>query len=279
MTPKPFVVKFMKAAALLLSAAAILSSCQKVVTIDLNQANPQLVVEGIVTDQPGPYTVKLSKTGNYFVPALVFPPVSGARVIIKDDLGQKDTLKETVAGTYETNSLQGTVGRTYSLDVLTNGNAYSASSSLPQKVMIDSLYATPRQTSNGQPGYDIWVMFRDPPELGNYYRLNVRVDSLVSQDSVDGRRYRLYSDKLINGNEITERVRAGRLVVSGDSVTVELLSIDKAMYDYFTTLNDILISERAATSLSPANPNTNLDNGALGYFGAWAIDQKIIVLQ
>ncbi len=79
--------------------------------------------------------------------------------------------------------------------------------------------------------------------------------------------------------EITERVRAGRLVVSGDTVTVELLSIDKATYDYFNTLRDILSSDRAATSLSPANPNTNLSGGALGYFAAWAIDRKVIILQ
>jgi len=220
----------------------------------------------------------LSSTGNYFEPSLSFPPVSGARIIIKDDLGHRDTLTETVAGTYETTSLHGAVGRTYSLDVIANGIEYTAISSIPKKVKIDSLYATPRRTSGGETGYDIWVMFKDPPELGNYYRLNVNVTSLVSQDSVDGRRYRIYSDKLTNGNEITERVRAGRLVVSGDTVTVELLSIDKAMYEYFSTLRDVLSSDRAATSLSPANPNTNLDGGALGYFAAWTIDRRTIIL-
>jgi len=278
MTSKALFMKYTKTAVLLFSAAVILSSCEKVVTIDLHQVNPRLVVEGIVSDQPGPYTVKLSRTGNYFVPSLVFPPVSGARVVIKDNLGNRDTLRETVTGNYETTSLQGAVGRTYSLDVIADGNEYTATSSISKKVAIDSLYALPRQTSRGEPGYDIWVMFRDPPELGNYYRLNVHVDSLVSQDSIDGRRYRLYSDKLTNGNEITERVRAGRLVVSGDSVTVDLMSIDKAMYDYFSTLNDVLSSDRAATSLSPANPNTNLDGGALGYFAAWTTDRRTIIL-
>lgn len=279
MAPRAFSVRRTTTAALLLSAAVILASCEKVVNIDLHQVNPHLVIEGIVSDQPGPYTVKLSRTGNYFDPSLDFPPVPGARVIIRDDAGDIDTLQDSGGGVYTTTSLQGTVGRTYSLDVLSDGNEYKASSTIPIKVAIDSLYALPRQSSRGEPGYDIWVMFKDPPEPGNYYRLNVRVSSLVSQDSIDGRRYRVYSDKLTNGNEMTERVRAGRLVVSGDTVTVELLSIDKAMYDYFSTLRDILSSDRAATSLSPANPNTNLDDGALGYFAAWTIDKRVIILQ
>jgi hypothetical protein len=59
---------------------------------------------------------------------------------------------------------------------------------------------------------------------------------------------------------------------------VSLLSIDKATYDYFRTLSNILASDRSPTSLSPANPSTNIHGGALGYFAAYAIDTKKIVL-
>jgi hypothetical protein len=31
--------------------------------------------------------------------------------------------------------------------------------------------------------------------------------------------------------------------------------------------------------LAPANPNTNLSNGALGYFAAYTMDRKTIILQ
>ena len=61
---------------LVIVTAVFLTGCQKVVSIDLNNANPRLVVEGIVTDQPGPYSVKLSMSGDYFAPSLYFPPVS-----------------------------------------------------------------------------------------------------------------------------------------------------------------------------------------------------------
>ncbi len=265
---------------LLSFSALALCSCEKVVTIDLNQAQPQMVIEGVVTDEAGPDSVMLSKSGNYFEPSLYFPPVSHALVIISDELGNRDTLTETTAGTYKSSTLHGTSGRTYSLLVAAEGKVYSAVSSMPQRVAIDSMYAVRRVESDGDRGYDLYVLFRDPPEPGNYYRINAHVSNpLIPSDSIDGRRYRLYSDKLTNGNEASFRVRIRRAITAGDTVTIDLLSIDKATYDYFNTLNDILTSDRSPTSLSPANPNTNLDNGSLGYFAVYAIDTKRIVLR
>jgi hypothetical protein len=60
---------------------------------------------------------------------------------------------------------------------------------------------------------------------------------------------------------------------------VQLLSIDKPTYDYYRTLDNILTSDRSPTSLSPANPTTNISNGSLGYFTAYAIDSMKIVLK
>jgi hypothetical protein len=254
--------------------------CQKIVSIDLNNANPRLVIEGIVTDQPGPYSVKLSMSGDYFAPSLYFPPVSNALIVMTDNFGQTDTLKENTSGTYLSSTLLGVPGSTYTLYVSSQGKQYNATSSMPKKVLIDTLYSVVRNQSRGEgPGYDIYVAFKDPPELGNYYRINATSSVVIPTDSIDGRRYRLYTDKLTNGNEMQERIRAGRLVVTGDTITVDLMSIDKAAYDYYNTLNDILMSDRAPTSLSPANPTTNINNGSLGHFAAYTIDTKSIVLK
>ena len=248
-------------------------------SIDLNKADPHIVIEGIISDQPGPYVVKVSMTGNYFEPSLYFPPVTDAQIVLTDDNGQRDTLKESDQGTYLSTTLRGISGRTYSMSVVSKGKIYSASSFMPAKVLIDSIYAVARTGFRSEPGYDIYVLFKDPPEPGNYYRLNAKSSTLIPADSIDGRRYRLYTDKLTNGNEMTERIRAGGQVQPGDTITLELLSIDKASYDYFSTLRDILSSDRSPTSLSPANPNTNLSNGSLGYFSAFAMDTKKIVLK
>ena len=265
--------------ALLAATAFMLVSCEKVITIDLHQANPRVVVEGIVSDRAQPASVTLTKTGNYFEPSLVFPPVTHALAVIADDAGHSDTLSETAPGSYLGSMLmQGIPGRTYTLRVDAEGSEYTAVSSMPKRVPIDSIYALPR-LSRGEIGFDVYVMFRDPPEPGNFYRINVRASSQIPSDSIDGRRYRLYSDKLTNGNMMTERLRTRTAVHTGDTITVELQSIDRATYDFFNTLRDVLSSDRSPTSLSPANPNTNLNGGALGYFAAWSTDTRSIVLR
>jgi hypothetical protein len=264
-------------AATALALAAV--SCQKVISIDLNNANPQMVTEAIVTDQPGPYTVSLSKSGDYFTPSLYFPPVTHAFVTIADNMGFTDTLKEILPGAYRTSVLHGSQGRTYYLRVVAEGKEYDAISTMPPRVPIDTLVALRTRQSDGDQVYNLYVIFKDPPEPGNYYRMNLRVSVPISPDSIDGRRYHLYNDKLTNGNEAAVKIRMRNHFQAGDTVWVDLLSIDKASYDYFNTLNNILTSDRSPTSLAPANPNTNLTNGGLGYFAAFSMDSKMIVLQ
>ncbi len=263
--------------AALLGAASL--SCQKVISVDLNNANPQVVAEAIVTDGPGPYTVTLTKSGDYFSPSLYFPPVSHAYVTIADNSGLTDTLKETAPGIYHTSLLRGSQGSTYSLRVVAEGREFDAISTMPSRVTIDTLAAIHARESDGDQVYNLYVFFRDPPEPGNYYRLNLRVSVPISSDSIDGRRYHLYNDKLTNGNEAVVRIRMRNYFSAGDTVWVDLLSIDKASYDYFNTLNNILTSDRSPTSLAPANPTTNLSNGALGYFTAYSVDSRMIILQ
>ena len=132
----------------------LFSSCEKVVSIDLNEANPQIVIEGNITDTKGQNTVLLSKTGNYFQPSLYFPPVANAVVVISDNLGNIDTLKTNSAGVYQSSKISGVAGRTYFLKVIAEGKEYDATSTMQQKVTIDSLYALPNHEHNEQ-GYDI----------------------------------------------------------------------------------------------------------------------------
>src|ERR1022692_4666787 len=101
------------------------SSCEKVINIDLNSVAPQIVVQGNITNQPGPYTVQLTQTVNFSEPNN-FPAVSGAKVIIEDNAGNVDTLTENPAGIYTGTRLTGTPGRSYALVLTANGKKYTA---------------------------------------------------------------------------------------------------------------------------------------------------------
>ena len=67
----------------------------------------------------------------------------------------------------------------------------------------------------------------------------------------------------------------------GDEFRVELLNIDRANFDYFNTANDVSASGGGGMglgSVAPTNPNTNWDNNALGYFGAYTVSEATTVL-
>jgi hypothetical protein len=75
------------------------------------------VIEGNVTDQPGPYEVIVSMASPVWQPPLNITSVTGALVIIEDDHGNREELKEGSDGHYYTATLQGQVGYTYTLSV------------------------------------------------------------------------------------------------------------------------------------------------------------------
>ena len=259
---------------IIISVIAILtiSSCQKVINVDLNVAEPRIVIEGSLNDRRGPYTVTISKSGSYFnQPVLAL--VSGAVVFIADDMGITDTLHEEVAGVYLTSKIRGIPGRTYTLKVMSEDKEYTGSSLLSSHVNIDSLTLikndSQRIFSGGnnpnETHYEIHCFFKDPPEK-NFYRVKV-----FKNDSINTENYRLYDDQYTNGEETELRV-VGR-VEAGSTYRIELESLDDKTYGYYRTLSDLIFTNPFFGS-TPANPNSNLSNGALGYFGTYAVSGR-----
>src|SRR5579872_6522569 len=121
-----------------LPGVVLLFSCQKVVTLNLDTVPPQLVIQGEVTDQPGPYTVNISRSVDFYADN-AFPAVSGAIVHISDGQGVTDSLVETSPGNYVTQALAGRPGNTYTLSVSVDGTSYTAVSVMPFPVPLDSV--------------------------------------------------------------------------------------------------------------------------------------------
>ena len=249
-----------------------LSSCQQVINVDLNSASPEIVIDGSISDQPGPYTVTLSQTVNYNEDN-TFPPVTGAIVVISDDAGNVDTLKEVTAGTYQTSKLQGVHNRTYTLSVTSNGENYSATSTMPQSVFIYSIAVVSGSISKD---LNLLVSFFDPKDVDNYYHIFEEI-TRVQSASRDTTLYTLgttISDRLSDGEEIIFSLSSDpHQLKEGDTVLVSLQCVDKNVYNYFRTA-----LQNGSTSTSLSNPVTNLSNGALGYFSAYAVRFKKIVI-
>ncbi len=86
-----------------------------------------LVVQGMITDQPGPYLVTLSSTIPINNQLGESGAVTGATIVIRDDQGEQETLIEKSPGNYYTQTIQGVVGGTYSITITTSdGNSYQS---------------------------------------------------------------------------------------------------------------------------------------------------------
>jgi hypothetical protein len=113
----------------------ILGSCVDTFTVNTS-FQPTIVVEGLITDQSGPYLVKISRALPITTSAQLQTTQAsetGAIVIIQDDLGNSETLIEKSSGSYYTSLFQGVIGRTYSISIKTkDGGVYQ---STPEKML------------------------------------------------------------------------------------------------------------------------------------------------
>lgn len=252
---------------LIFIAAVTLSSCQKVINLQLDSTSPQIVIQGNIYNESGPYTVTISKTVN-FDQSNVYPPVSGALVIISDDHGMSDTLIEKTKGTYLTSKLRGIAGYTYHLTVKTGNASFTSSSTMPEAVDIDSIYTENSFMDNKV----VNVEFMDRANVENYYRIIEFKDS----KKIEG--FNVVSDDLYNGKKITYKLismgnSTDSKISTGDYVTIWLEAIDKGAYEYFRTAG-----QDGSQSASPSNPTSNISNGALGYFNACSVIKKSITV-
>ena len=256
---------------LAIAAALITTACKKDVHLNLQNGSGLLVIEGNINDQAGPYTVLLSRTITFYDSNNVVP-VSGAGVTLADDAGNKDSLIEVTPGHYQTSTIVGTVGRTYHLHVSAVGKQYYASSKMSPPVGIDSI-GVETLSFFGRSQTRPFIEFIDPVGITNYYKCFLYVNQYIAPGTVliprprKQRRVTPINDQLNDGLTIQAFVRADNDINVNDTLQIELDAIDKPLYDYWYTLNSTTLSSQTA---APANPPSNISNGALGYFSAYA---------
>ena len=103
-----------------------------------DQSESLLVVDGIITNGFGPYIVKLTKSSSLKEMNTV---VTGANVSIEEMNGPTNLMVEASPGVYETNTLQGSVGKSYRLLINYQGQQYQSSwETILNSPPIDSVY-------------------------------------------------------------------------------------------------------------------------------------------
>lgn len=98
----------------------VIDACVSRLEIDnVDQQTGTLVVEGQITDAPGPYQVKLFRSTTNVDNLNSITYLLAKSVTIFDDVGQSEELKSNKLGVYETNpsGIRGQIGRKYAIRI------------------------------------------------------------------------------------------------------------------------------------------------------------------
>ena len=265
---------YIRTTILLLTIA--LTSCEDVIDVPVQTAPTRLVIEASLDWEKGTsgneQTIKLS-TSTAFFDTTSNTAATGASVKVTNDTsGAEFLFANQNNGEYTTTEFIPVLNQSYTLEVIHNGETYSAQ---------ETLYAVPEITEifqDFEDGFDeevleVHVIFTDPPEEGNnvYFKFQRQGDLLPTLE--------VGNDEFINGNEVdwwieleeddtTDKIEAFK---PGDVVDIEMYAISTPYKDYL----EILIDQIGGVGIFEATPvsvrgncinQTNPENYAHGYF-------------
>lgn len=266
----------MKNIFLIIISLFLVISCEREIDLNLEDQSGNIVIEANVTDQAGPYTVRITKSVS-FTQSNSYPGVENAQVTLSDNLGQTENLQHIGDGIYQASSFQGQSGRTYTLKVQTDGKEYTSQSKMPEAIQFQGLEQDSFMVA-GETSYTLLPIFVDPPALGNRYLFTYSVNDNPKKYFSE------FSDNVNNGapNQrpliLPNDDEDGDVKVKvGDKITVKMQCIDDAVYTFYSAL--LQLSGGGGGGVTPTNPPSNISNGALGYFSAHTVSVKTIVIE
>ena len=267
---------YFKYSLFLVVSILFLTCCTEVIDIQINSTDPQIITEGSVglgefAKVTVTKSIDLDDTND-------IPMVENAVVTITEKEGDSEILTETKPGIYQSLHLKGVAGKTYFLNVVTNGKEITSESTIQPLVPIDSFSVVNSIYPGGGPPvgtmpanfYEITVGYSDPATETNYYRTLLFVNGIPRSGN------RVLSDKFNNGKQVMlTLIMYDEKVIKGDTIGVEFQCIDKNVYDYFESMSN---GRMGGNSSSPANPYTNLNGAVLGYFSAHTVERREFVV-
>lgn len=239
-------------------------SCEDVIDIGLQDADPQLIIVAEIHDQSDQQIITISKTVAFNQEG-GFDGVSDANVAVTDGMGTVHHFTERSPGRYVADNFLGRVFETYRLQVTIDETTYTASTQMPPRVSVDSV-GTAVTNFFGEEQKYIAIKYQDPPQQPNYYRYMMRINGGPV------RFIQVTNDKFNDGKYVNEHLGSDdEDLATGDAVTLYIQSVDKAMFDFWNA-----IQQTNPGTAAPANPSSNIEGGALGYFSAYSMTELTV---
>jgi hypothetical protein len=293
----------MKRLAGILLVLSGLTSCIDSVELPIRSEKPQLVVDGLITNEPPPYSVRLSYSGTFKFDGEnpLNQKVQGATVTIRDDKNRSTVLRETAAGTYQTadSGFIGQPGRTYTLNIkLLNGPTYiSKPEQLPEVPPIDTITAefVSLQGVIGSYLFDFFIDTTDPASGPNFYRWTstvyhaqnwVRCGASDNEPwfwaPISNQTVNIASDQGINGNKLRKQlvIRSPIYSIGPHFVEAKQYSLTQSAFQFWKLFKEQQSRTGTIFDPLPASLVGNITNSekpdepVLGFFGASAVTVK-----
>jgi hypothetical protein len=295
-----------------------LISCERDVTIDLPDTDGRMIIEAKIEEGMPPIVI-LSKSIGYFKATdqstyeSLF--IRGASVNISSDNGTI-TLTEICSRSFPDSLLPllasflgvdvnmlaavnfcvystlnpaywGQVGKTYKLSVIHQAQEYTATSTIPQNVYLDSLWFELYGGSDSL-GF-LWARINEPPGLGNAYRWYAM--RLGKDNSFIAPYGSVFDDKFIDGLNFKFAYNRGAMPNStaeddnnaeagyfkkGDTVLVKFCSLDYPTFLFLRTFEAEIVNNGNPFA-SPTTIQSNISGGAIGYWGAYSFKIDTVI--
>ncbi|MBM1107071.1 DUF4249 domain-containing protein [Aurantibacter crassamenti] len=252
------------------------ASCSDVIDVPVQTAETRLVIEASLDWEKGTagndQTISL-RTSTPFFETNTNTAVTGATVTVTNDADNSQfVFVDQNNGDYTTDEFVPVLNQSFTLEVIYNGEAYTATETLNPVPEILNIYQGIEDGFSDE-DIELHVVFQDPPEEGNnvFFKFQNQGDLLPTLEIGD--------DRFVNGNEIDwwielfddEETDELESFQPGDIVDVEMSAISTPYKDYL----EILIGQIGGSGLFEATPVavkgncvnlTNPENYAHGYF-------------
>lgn len=206
----------MKIKIFIIFVSVALLGCKDEIILDNKSYQQNLVINGTISNEEGPYVIRVSKSA----PVNEFSeiPVEGCTVSIFEKSGTTETyeeLTEIKPGIYQTaaGGIQGTIGNSYSLSVITpEGQEYITDyQEMKEPVEIESieykLLVRPHEDyTYGLPGYQFYISTKQAQTKDNYFLWQLTETYLYQNDYKVTDYFLGYETVLINDSAVIQEV-------------------------------------------------------------------------
>ena len=246
--------------------------CSETVDWEVEENQPQLVVEGSITSEYKKHHIFLQLTQDLYDDPV--NPLSGALVVVRD--GENEftfTEVEEAPGRYESaESFAGEPGRTYDLEIqlqepVGGELVFQASARMPHKLGFDSVKIV-REELFGEEAYAVKLFGENPAQTVDFYLIHIYRNGSLLTRTID--EVVLFDDEAIEGFEFTNfSIYMNDEIQANDTIEVVVHSV---VEDYYTYFSDLVSAQNTGDPFGlsgpPANVYGNISHEAFGYFYA-----------